>query len=66
MIILQFNNFHLIMAAPVAACMHVTFGTPVARYLVQAIRIIAIHAVMKIHQHAAGEGEVNDHCKRSY
>ena len=66
MIILQFNDLHFIMTTSAGTCMHVTFGTPVAFRFVQAIRIIAIHAVMKIHQHTAGEGEINDHCKRSY
>jgi len=63
MITLQFNKLHLIMTTSTTARVHVTFRTPIARCLVQAIRIIAIHAVMKIHQHTRGEGEIDDHCK---
>ena len=63
MIILQLNDLHFIMTASAGTRMHVTFGAPVARRFVKAVRIIAIHTVVKIHQHAAGEGEINNNCK---
>jgi len=65
MVILQFNDLHLIMTTSAITCMHVTFGTPIAGNLVQAVRIITIHTVVQIHQYTTGEGEINDHCKRS-
>ena len=63
MIILQLNDLYFIMTASAGTCVHVTLGTPVAFRLVEAIRIIAIHAVMKIHQHPTGEGEINNYSK---
>lgn len=66
MIILKLNNFHFVMTTFAAAFMHVTLRAPVAFRFIQAIRIIAIHAVMKVDQHPAGEGQVNDYCNRSY
>jgi len=66
MIILQFNDLHFIMTTSAGIRMHVTFGAPIALRFVKAVRIIAIHAVVKIHQHTAGEGEINNDCKRCY
>ncbi len=63
MVILQFNDLHFIMTTSAIAGMHVTFRTPVTGRFVKAIRSIAIHTVMKIHQYTTGEGEINDHCK---
>lgn len=61
MIVLQLHDLYFIMTTSAIARMHVTFWTPIARCLIQAIGIIAIHAIMKIHQYAASEGQVNYH-----